>query len=214
MNFDPTKYMSLGLYAIGVYDADNNRYTGLIVDALMPFIANPATIVVSIHNESYSLQKILQEKEFSVSILGQNTNPKVFAALGYQTGKDANKWENLDYFEDEHLPFLSDATAIMKAHVTQTHTIGGYTLIIAQIRAEKVLNQGMVLTYMQYQTMLKEKVIDIFNTQQKGTKMKEQWVCKVCGYVYEGDVPFEELPEDWTCPLCGVGKDQFEKVAQ
>ena len=62
MNFDPTKYMSLGLYAIGVYDADNNRYTGLIVDALMPFIANPATIVVSIHNESYSLQKILQEK--------------------------------------------------------------------------------------------------------------------------------------------------------
>ena len=40
---------------------------------------------------------------------------------------------------------------------------------------------------------------------------KEKWVCVVCGYVYDGDVPFEELPEDWTCPLCGVGKDMFEK---
>ena len=37
----------------------------------------------------------------------------------------------------------------------------------------------------------------------------KHWVCLVCGYVYDGDVPFEELPEDWVCPLCGVGKDQF-----
>ena len=37
----------------------------------------------------------------------------------------------------------------------------------------------------------------------------KHWVCLVCGYIYDGDVPFEELPEDWVCPLCGVGKDQF-----
>ena len=35
-------------------------------------------------------------------------------------------------------------------------------------------------------------------------------LCKVCGYVYEGD-DFEDLPDDWVCPLCGVGKDQFEE---
>ena len=35
-----------------------------------------------------------------------------------------------------------------------------------------------------------------------------KWVCKVCGYVYEGD----ELPEDYVCPLCGVGPEEFEKV--
>ena len=38
----------------------------------------------------------------------------------------------------------------------------------------------------------------------------KKWVCTVCGYVYDGDVPFEKLPEDWLCPLCGVGKDMFE----
>ena len=44
-------------------------------------------------------------------------------------------------------------------------------------------------------------------------KMKEyQWVCKVCGYVYDGTVPFEDLPDDYVCPVCGVGKAEFEKV--
>ncbi|MCL2331946.1 MAG: rubredoxin [Actinomycetia bacterium] len=38
-----------------------------------------------------------------------------------------------------------------------------------------------------------------------------QWVCLVCGYVYDGsEGPFEELPDDWCCPLCGASKDQFE----
>ncbi len=37
------------------------------------------------------------------------------------------------------------------------------------------------------------------------------WVCKVCGYVYDGATPFEELPADWVCPLCGVGKEDFEQ---
>lgn len=44
---------------------------------------------------------------------------------------------------------------------------------------------------------------------QMSENSEQHWVCQVCGYVYEGSIPFEELPEDWVCPLCGVGKDQF-----
>ncbi|MCB1152218.1 MAG: rubredoxin [Deltaproteobacteria bacterium] len=51
----------------------------------------------------------------------------------------------------------------------------------------------------------------------------QQYVCQVCGYVYDpekGDpeggiapgTPFEDLPEDWACPLCGVDKDMFEPM--
>ena len=36
---------------------------------------------------------------------------------------------------------------------------------------------------------------------------KKQFVCKVCGYVYEGDV----LPEDYKCPLCGAGAQYFSE---
>ena len=36
-----------------------------------------------------------------------------------------------------------------------------------------------------------------------------RWVCKLCGYVYEG----ESVPEDYKCPICGAGPDKFEKEA-
>mgnify|MGYP006276096309 CR=1 FL=1 len=52
----------------------------------------------------------------------------------------------------------------------------------------------------------------------------ENWICSICGYVYdpaegdpENDVPagtaFEDVPDDWTCPVCGAGKEQFSKEA-
>ena len=40
--------------------------------------------------------------------------------------------------------------------------------------------------------------------------MAKQWVCTVCNYVYDGEIPFEELPGDYVCPLCGVDKSYFE----
>ena len=36
----------------------------------------------------------------------------------------------------------------------------------------------------------------------------KQWVCKICGYVYEGD----EVPEDYVCPICGAGAAAFEEA--
>lgn len=44
----------------------------------------------------------------------------------------------------------------------------------------------------------------------KGDKAMSKWVCKVCGYVYEGDV----LPEDYVCPVCKQPATVFEKVAE
>ena len=69
----------------------------------------------------------------------------------------------------------------------------------------------------EFRHYLKDDVLKSFNAhkkQKKEEKMSEdkekKWVCNVCGYVYDGDVPFEELPNDWLCPLCGVDKSFFE----
>jgi len=37
---------------------------------------------------------------------------------------------------------------------------------------------------------------------------KKRFVCKVCGYVYEGD----ELPADFKCPVCGAASAYFKEV--
>lgn len=50
-----------------------------------------------------------------------------------------------------------------------------------------------------------------------------QYVCDVCGWVYDEEVGYEEqgiapgtkwedVPEDFLCPLCMVGKDQFSEM--
>ena len=36
----------------------------------------------------------------------------------------------------------------------------------------------------------------------------KKFVCKVCGYIYEGD----ELPDDFNFPLCKHGVADFEPI--
>ena len=36
----------------------------------------------------------------------------------------------------------------------------------------------------------------------------KKYVCKVCGYVYEGD----SLPEDFKCPVCKAPAKAFQEV--
>ena len=48
----------------------------------------------------------------------------------------------------------------------------------------------------------------------------KQYVCSVCGYVYDeaagapddGVAPgtlWADVPEEWVCPLCGAAKSEF-----
>ena len=43
-----------------------------------------------------------------------------------------------------------------------------------------------------------------------------QYICSVCGYVYDpaehDGKAFEDLPDDWTCPRCRQGKDRFNRA--
>ncbi|MCL2694771.1 MAG: rubredoxin [Clostridiales bacterium] len=38
------------------------------------------------------------------------------------------------------------------------------------------------------------------------------YICSVCGYVYDGDIPFDLVGDDYVCPICGVSKDMFEEA--
>ena len=63
----------------------------------------------------------------------------------------------------------------------------------------RVINNVDTMTYTYYQNNVKPKA---------DTKGKKGFVCKVCGYVYEGDV----LPDDFVCPLCKHGAADFEEI--
>ncbi len=44
-----------------------------------------------------------------------------------------------------------------------------------------------------------------------------QWVCTVCGWVYDDDAegtPFEQQPDDYVCPVCGAPKSAFVQLEE
>ena len=213
MQSEALSKLTHGLYIIGAKDIAQNDYCGLIVDAVMQVASKPPVIALSLMNDGYTKSQIEKSGLFSLSVLSKDVAPFTIANFGFQSGRNVDKWSNVDYKVENELPYLIDSLACMEAKVIEQKTFDSHTLFLAQITDAWNKKDGIPLTYFDYQTKLKDEVLKSFQSKIGVKKMetKEKWVCVVCGYVYDGDVPFEELPDDWTCPLCGVGKDMFEK---
>lgn len=205
-----------GLYVLGTVDGD--RPVGSVVDAVMQVANKPLVIALSCHNRSYTKECVERDRRFSLSVLCKNVDPFVVANFGFQSSRDIDKWDNVDYFIDNGLPYLKNGLARLSAVVTQVIAYESNTLFLAQVESCDNLEEGEPLTYNNYRDYFKDEVIKSFNEykqrkEKEKNKMSDEgkkWVCTVCEYVYDGDVPFEELPDDWACPVCGVGKDMFE----
>jgi len=202
-----------GVYVVGTKKADNNVLCGLIVDAVMQVATDPFVIGLSLMNSGYTKTQLQKTNRFSLSVLSSGVNPFVIANFGFQSSRCCDKWSAVDYQIKSGLPYLEEAVAVLEAQVIEQYVFQSHTLFLAKIEDAWMQQSGQPLTYEEYQTNLKNEALKAFQNKIGVKKMekKEKWICVVCGYVYDGDVPFEELPDDWTCPLCGVGKDQFEK---
>lgn len=211
--------LSNGLYVLGAKDKD--RYVGSLVDAVSQVAIGPNMIILSCMNNSYTKQTIERSGVFSISVLPKTTEPFVIANFGFQSSRDVNKWDNVVKAIKDDLPYLQMAMAKIRAHVVKKEVFPNNTLFIAEVEDAFELKKGEEpLTYHDYRNGFKEKVIMAYQAS-KNEEHKEEvtvktetheskWVCTVCGYVYDGEIPFEELPADWVCPLCGVGKELFE----
>ena len=213
MNLDALYQLTHGLYVLGASDGD--RLAGSVVDAVMQVASSPVAIALSCTNRSYTKSCIDKPQEFSLSVLCKNVNPFVIANFGYQSSRNIDKWKNVEHFVKDGLPYLTDNLAMFRCRVIHSYAMDSNTLYIAGVLSAEATRADIPLTYLDYRSYFKQLVLESFNTytqKQKGTTMTDtnkKWVCTVCGYVYDGDIPFENLPEDYVCPLCGVGKELF-----
>ena len=83
-----------------------------------------------------------------------------------------------------------------------SYDYGTHTLFVADVVEAGILSDEPSVTYAYYFAHIKPK------PQEKLEEERHGWVCKICGYFYEG----EELPADFVCPLCKHGADDFERV--
>ena len=128
---------------------------------------------------------------------------EIFKHFGYQSGKDVDKFADLIVGRSENgLAYLPwNANAFLSGKVAQVIDAGRHSVFVADVEEARVLCNDPSCTYDYYFQNIKP-------APKPQPEHKVGWVCKICGYVYEGDT----LPEDYICPLCKHGADDFERL--
>ena len=206
--------ISYGLYVIGT--KLDGKDSGCVVDAFIQSTRAPIpTAILCSIKENQTNEAIRQTGEFTVSVLGKDVDPFVVGSFGFQSGRQADKWANVAHVHVKGLPILENAVAYIRCRVTDAKELSTHTAFFCEITdAWKSDGTDVPLTYREYQATMKKKAQQAFSSFQNGVEMLEQspkWVCDICGYIYEGDVHFEELPDGWVCPLCGAPKSVFSR---
>ena len=188
-----------GLYV--VTSNDGTRDNGLIVNTVSQVTDNPNRVAVCINKQNYSHHVIKQTGIMNVNCLSVDAPFSVFQSFGFRSGRNADKFAGEEVVRsDNGLVFLTKyINAFMSLKVEQYLDLGSHGMFICSVEEARVMSDRETMTYTYYQNNVKPK---------PQTEGKKGFVCKVCGYVYEGD----ELPDDFVCPLCKHGPADFEPI--
>lgn len=188
-----------GLYV--VTSNDGKKDNGLIVNTVIQLTDTPNRVAVNINKANYSHHVIKQTGMLNVNCLSTEAPFSVFEQFGFQTGRSVDKFAGQTvHRSDNGLVFLDKyINAFMSLKVEDYVDLGTHGMFICSVTEARVMSNQDTMTYTYYQNNVKPK---------PETEGKKGFVCKVCGYIYEGD----ELPADFICPLCKHGAADFEPI--
>ena len=190
-----------GLYVVTCNDGKKDN--GLIVNTVTQVTSTPNRVAVTINKANYSCHVINRTGKMNVNCLSIEAPFSVFETFGFQSGRNTDKFASCGFEplrSDNGLTFLPRyINSFMSLKVEQTMDLGTHVMFICEVTEARVMSDTETMTYSYYHAHVKPK---------PQTKGKKGYVCKICGYVYEG----EELPEDFICPLCKHGAADFEPI--
>ena len=198
---DMTALFNIGYGLYVVTSNDGKKDNGLIVNTVTQVTNSPNRIAVCINKQNYSHHVIQQTGIMNVNCLSVDAPFSVFETFGFQSGRNADKFANSEKLRsDNGIVFLSKyINSFMSLKVEQYIDMDTHGMFICTVTEARVISDKETMTYTYYQNNVKPK---------PQTDGKKGWVCKICGYVYEG----EDLPEDFICPLCKHGASDFEPI--
>ena len=188
-----------GLYV--VTSSDGKKDNGCIVNTVTQVTSSPNRVAVTINKDNYTHHVVQQTGIMNVNCLSVDAPFSVFEKYGFASGRNTDKLKDVEELRsDNGLRFLPQyINAFFSLKVEDYVDLGTHGMFICSITESRVITKAETMTYTYYQKNVKPK---------PETEGKKGFVCKVCGYVYEGD----ELPDDFVCPLCKHGAADFEPI--
>lgn len=200
---DMTALFNIGYGLYVVTCNDGKKDNGLIVNTVSQVTNTPNQIAVTINKQNYSHHVIKQTGIMNVNCLSVEAPFAVFEAFGFRSGRNTDKFADCTPLRsDNGLVFLPRyINSFMSLKVEQYVDLGTHGMFICSVTEARVISKVETMTYTYYQNNVKPK---------PQTQGKKGYVCKICGYIYEGD----PLPEDFICPLCKHGAADFEPIQE
>lgn len=214
MNKNAFHNLSYGVYIVSTLDGV--RPTGCVANSAMQITSSPATIAVSINHDNYTNACIKASGKFAISILSEQTAPGLIGTFGFQSGKEVEKFDGVSVLEKEGVSVVEDACAYVVCKVIDSMETATHTVFLGEVVDADVLTKEEPMTYAYYHKVVKGKSPKNAPTYieeeiVEETVAEEKWTCGICGYVYDGSFPFENLSDAFECPICKQSKSVFVK---
>ena len=217
--------LSYGVYVVTA--KDGNDYNGCIINTATQIVYTPNIMIVALNKTNHTHDMLKKTKKLCLSVISTDAKPELFERFGFQSGRDVNKFENYDKVKgaSNELLYIEDGTnAYICGDVEKVLDFGSHSMFVVKVTDAQIISDAESMTYAYYHEHVKPELAkrhsdrakiqaDVEGKGKSGNgdgKPTKKWVCKVCGYVYEGD----ELPEDYICPLCKHGAEDFELIEE
>lgn len=200
---DPKSLFRIGYGLYVITAREGERDNGMIANALMQVTNTPDRVCVALNKNALTHDMAKRTGRMNVNCLTTDTPYSVFEHFGMQSGKTVSKFEGMTPVRTASgLAVIAEyANAYFELEVESYTDLGSHGMFVCRIVESRVLSDAPTMTYADYHAHVKPKP--------QVKEDKKGWVCKICGYVYEGD----PLPEDFVCPICRHGAADFEPLS-
>lgn len=207
MNINILKNLSYGVYVVSTPNGEKS--TGCIANSLMQITYD--TIAVSINHKNYTNECIKKYKRFAISILGVETDENIIPVFGFQTGHDVDKFAGVKTMKVDGIDIIENSVGYIVCDLINMMETETHTLFLGKITNGEILHEQIPMTYAYYHAVKNGKSPKTAPTYiEEVTDSKEAYKCRICGYIYNGDINRE--PDSYVCPVCKKGKEFFDKI--
>ena len=199
--------LTYGLFILTARQAGKDN--GCIVNTVGQVTISPNRVTVAVDKTNLTHDMIAQTGELAVSILSEAADFELFRRFGFQSGREGDTFAGFSGARrgENGVLYVTEGTnAYLSCKVVSATDLGTHTLFLADVTDGDMLSQVPSVTYAYYHAHIKPKP----QATPKSQGEKKRWVCRVCGYIYEG----ETLPEDFICPICKHPASDFEEMKE
>lgn len=201
--------LSYGLFVLAAKNGD--QANACIVNTVIQVTEEPNQVLVAVNKSNFTHDLIVENKELMISTLSTDVPFETFQRFGFQSGRDVDKFEGFeDYAVGENgIPYLNakHANSYIGGKVVKMNDCGTHTVFLVEVEEARTISRVDSITYAYYHANTKPQPPKKKKSKDKDGKKTKEYVCRVCGYIHEG-----ELPADIICPLCKHGADAFDEI--